>query len=332
MRRSRWPIGCGRRVLDRLPWARTSQTLPTAPGLLTFPANVTSANIVINITQDQIDEERERFRVVLVPLTDGTITEGKESRVVLIKDEHQENDPYRPTASLQLVSSGPVPENEGPVEFAIVLDRIWGREGRYEVELLPRPTRRPPRGSRAQGKEGDFEDSFASVILRIPAGQTRFEFSVPLYDDDVREEDETFLLQLTSPYDDSHQNDWRVQQGLGHHRRRRPYPAHRGGAVPFPQRQRPGIGARGLHPAGHYGHRVIPTDTLARRRFQRPLCARQTRWTWTPRCGSRFDPNSGATRAAGLDDFAPLEVEDDQGAFQEVESFDIVDPRRSDQR
>ena len=40
----------------------------------------------------------------------------------------------------------------------------------------------------------------------------------------------------------------------------------------------------------------------------------------------RFDPNSGATHAAGLDDFAPLEVEDDQGAFLEIESFDIAIP------
>ena len=40
----------------------------------------------------------------------------------------------------------------------------------------------------------------------------------------------------------------------------------------------------------------------------------------------QFDPNSGATHAAGLDDFAPLKVEDDQGAFQEVESFDIAIP------
>ena len=173
----------------------------STPGLLTFPANVTSANIVINITQDQIDEERERFRVVLVPLADGTITEGKESRVVRITDEHQENDPYRPTASLQLVSSGPVPENEGPVEFAIVLDRVWGREGRYEVEVLLDQSTATP-GFAALGKEGDFEEPLIR-ILRIPAGQTRFEFSVPLYDDDVREEDETFLLQLTSPYDDS---------------------------------------------------------------------------------------------------------------------------------
>ena len=174
----------------------------STPGLLTFPANVTSANIVINITQDQIDEDRERFRVVLVPLVDGTITEGKKSRVVLIKDEHQENDPCRPTASLQLVSSGPVPENEGPVEFAIVLDRVWGREGRYEVELLPDQLT-ATLGLAWLGKKGDFEYS-GIVIARIPAGQTRFEFSVPLYDDDVREEDETFQLQLSSSYDDSH--------------------------------------------------------------------------------------------------------------------------------
>ena len=40
----------------------------------------------------------------------------------------------------------------------------------------------------------------------------------------------------------------------------------------------------------------------------------------------RIDPNSGATHAAGLDDFEPLKVEDDQGAFGAVEAFDIVIP------
>ena len=293
------------------------------PGLLTFPANVTSANIVINITQDQIDEERERFRVVLVPLTDGTITEGKESRVVLIKDEHQENDPYRPTASLQLVSSGPVPENEGPVEFAIVLDRVWGREGRYEVELLLDQSTATP-GFAAQGKEGDFEEPLIR-ILRIPAGQTRFEFSVPLYDDDVREEDETFLLQLTSPYDDSFRTIGASNRALATIADDDRIPptevvlslSHNGSAlesVPegstqqditvtasFPQIRWPGDASNApLRPAD-----PLDVDTTVR---------------------VQVDPNSGATRAAGLDDFAPLEVEDDQGAFQEVESFDISIP------
>ena len=293
----------------------------STPGLLTFPANVTSANIVINITQDQIDEERERFRVVLVPLTDGTITEGKESRVVLVKDEHQDNDPYRPTASLQLVSSGPVPENEGPVEFAIVLDRVWGREGRYEVEVLLDQTTATP-GFAALGKEGDFEEPLIR-ILRIPAGQTRFEFSVPLYDDDVREEDETFLLQLTSPYDDSLRTIGTSNRALATIADDDRIPptevalslSHNGSAlesVPegstqqditvtasFPQIRWPGDASNApLRPAD-----PRDVDTTVR---------------------VRFDPNSGATHAAGLDDFAPLEVEDDQGAF--VESFDIAIP------
>ena len=297
----------------------------STPGLLTFPANVTSANIVINITQDQIDEERERFRVVLVPLTDGTITEGKESRVVLVKDEHQENDPYRPTASLQLVSSGPVPENEGPVEFAIVLDRVWGREGRYEVELLPDQLTATP-GLALIGKKGDFEYP-GIVIARIPAGQTRFEFSVPLYDDDVREEDETFQLQLSSSYDDSFRTIGTSNRALATIADDDRIPptevvlslSHNGSAlesVPegstpqditvtasFPQIRWPGDASNApLRPAD-------PRDVDTTVRVQ-------------------FDPNSGATHAAGLDDFAPLKVEDDQGAFQEVESFDIVIPAR----
>ena len=295
----------------------------STPGLLTFPANVTSANIVINITQDQIDEERERFRVGLVPLTDGMITEGKESRVVLVKDEHLENDPYRPTASLQLVSSGPVPENEGPVEFAIVLDRVWGREGRYEVEVLPDQSTATP-GFAALGKEGDFEEPLIR-ILRIPAGQTRFEFSVPLYDDDVREEDETFLLHLTSPYDDSFRTIGASNRALATIADDDRIPptevvlslSHNGSALEsapegstqqditvtalFPQIRWPGDASNApLRPAD-------PRDVDTTVRVQ-------------------FDPNSGATHAAGLDDFAPLEVEDDQGAFQEVEFFDIAIP------
>ena len=296
----------------------------STPGLLTFPAKVTSANIVINIIQDQIDEERERFRVDLVPLADGTITEGKNSRVVRIADEHQENDPYRPTANLQLVSSGPVPENEGPVEFAGVLDRVWGREGRYEVELLADQLTATP-GVSIDRQKGDFEDPLI-VVARIPAGQTRFEFSVPLYDDDVREEDETFQLQLTSSYDDSFRTIGTSNRALATISDDDRVPptevmlslSHNGSAL--------GFGARGLHPAGHYGHRVIsPRYAGQEDASNAPLRPADPRDVDTT-VRVQFDPNSGATHAAGLGDFAPLMVEDDQGAFQEVESFDIAIP------
>ena len=295
----------------------------STPGLLTFSANVTSANIVINITQDQIDEERERFRVDLVPLADGTITEGKNSRVVRIIDEHQDNDPYRPTASLQLVSSGPVPENEGPVEFAVVLDRVWGREGRYEVELLPDQLTATP-GVAGLGKKGDFENIFI-VIARIPAGQTRFEFSVPLYDDDVREEDETFQLQFSSSYDDSYRTIGAANKALATIADDDRVPpaevtlslSHNGSALESV-------------PEGSTQQDITVTASFPRIRWPgdasnaplRPADPRDVDTT----VRVQFDPNSGATHAAGLDDFEPLKVEDDQGAFQEVESFDIVIP------
>ena len=200
----------------------------STPGLLTFPANETSANIVINITQDQIDEERERFRVDLVPLADDTITEGKNSRVVLIADEHQDNDPYRPTASLLLVSSG-----AGPVE----LRRRPGPGVGHRRSVRDRTDRRPTDGQRggraARHQTGDFEDP-GVLVVRIPAGQTRYEFSVPLYDDDVREEDETFQLRLGSSYDDSFRTIGAMPyRCLGHHRRRRfRIPTHRGRRCP----------------------------------------------------------------------------------------------------
>ena len=295
----------------------------STPGLLTFPAKVTSANIVINITQDQIDEERERFRVDLVPLADGTITDGKESRVVRITDEHQDNDPYRPTASLLLVSADPTPENAGSVDFAIVLDRVWGEDARFEVELDAHDNLTATPAIATLGKTGDFEERL--IHAAIPAGQTRFEFSLALYDDDVREEDETFQMLLSSSITKSYKlvgDDDTVLVTIADDDRVPPTEvvlslSHNGGALEsapegstqqditvtasFPQIRWPGDASNApLRPAD-----PRDVDTTVR---------------------VRFDPNSGATHAAGLDDFAPFKVEDDQGDFGEVESFDIVIP------
>ena len=297
----------------------------STPGLLTFPANVTSANIVINITQDQIDEERERFRVDLVPFTDGTITERKNSRVVRIIDEHQENDPYRPTASLQLVSADPTPESADSVDFAVVLDRVWGREGRYEVELDAHDNLTATPAFSRLGQTGDFEAPDGLIHATIPAGQTRFEFSLTLYDDDVREEDETFQLLLTSPYVDSFRTIGTSNTALATIADDDRIPpaevvmslSHNGSALEsVPE----GSSQRDITVTASFPQIRWPGDASnAPLRPADPRGVDTTVWV-------RFDPNSGATHAAGLDDFAPLRVEDDQGAFQEVESFDIAIP------
>ena len=259
----------------------------------------------------------------LVPLADGTITEGKNSRVVLIKDEHQENDPYRPTASLLLVSADPTPENAGSVDFAIVLDRVWGEDARFEVELDAHDNLTATPAIATLGKTGDFEERL--IHAAIPAGQTRFEFSLALYDDDVREEDETFQMLLSSSITKSYKlvgDDDTVLVTIADDDRVPPTEvvlslSHNGGALEsapegstqqditvtasFPQIRWPGDASNApLRPAD-----PRDVDTTVR---------------------VRFDPNSGATHAAGLDDFAPFKVEDDQGDFGEVESFDIVIP------
>ena len=294
------------------------------PGVITFEEIETEKTITIDILGGQIDEARDQFRVTLVPPEGVLVEEDKKYRTVVINDHAPSPGvSYRPTASLQLVSSGPVPENEGPVEFAIVLDRVWGREGRYEVELLPDQLTATPR-SAWLGTEGDFEDP-GIVILRIPAGQTRFEFSVPLYDDDVREEDEAFQLLLGSSLGNFYATIGTPNKALA--------------TIADDDRIPPTEVALSLSrndrtllsvDEGSSRRDITVTASFPRIHWQgdasnaplRPADPRDVDTT----VRVQFDPNSGATHAAGLDDFEPLKVEDDQGAFGAVEAFDIVIP------
>ena len=316
-----WPTGFrSYSPVEGVDYADNSAT----PGVITFGENETEKTITIDILGDQIDEAKEQFLVTLVPPEGVLVEEHKRTRIVVINDTNPPpGESYRPTASLQLVSSGPVPESEGPVEFAIVLDREWGIDARYEVDLTFDQLTATP-GIARLGKKGDFEDP-GVLVVRIPAGQTRFEFSIPLYDDDVREEDETFQLLLGSSIDKSFRTIGPSNTALATIADDDRVPptevvlslSHNSSAlesVPegstqqditvtalFPQIRWPGDAANApLRPAD-----PRDVDTTVR---------------------VRFDPNSGATHAAGLDDFAPLEVEDDQGAFLEIESFDIAIP------
>ena len=317
-----WPTGFrSYSPVEGVDYADNSAT----PGVITFGENETEKTITIDILGDQIDEAKEQFLVTLVP-PEGVLVveEDKRTRIVVINDATPPpEESYQPTASLQLVSSGPVPESEGPVEFAIVLDREWGIDGRYEVEVLLDQLTATP-GIARSGKKGDFEDP-GVLVVRIPAGQTRFEFSIPLYDDDVREEDETFQLLLGSSIDksfrtigpsntalatiadDDHIPPTEVELSLSHRGRALasvPEGSNRRKitvTASFAQVHWPGDAANALlHPAD-----PLDVDTTVR---------------------VQVDPNSGATHAAGLDDFEPLRMEDDLGEFQVVESFDIVIP------
>ena len=169
----------------------------TTPGILTFEADETEKYITIDILGDQIDEQQELFRVTLVPPEGVLLQTDKENRAVSIVDrDPPEGTSYLPTASLELVSADPVPENAGTVDFAVVLDREWGLDARFEVEVDAHNNLTATPANTALGRTGDFEARLIHAV--IPAGQTRFEFSIALHDDDVREEDETFKMLLGS--------------------------------------------------------------------------------------------------------------------------------------
>ena len=290
------------------------------PGIITFGRNQSEATISFHIIDDEIDEDRERFQVALIPSEGVLVPAASSTRVVVIIDAHQSNDPYRPTASLQLASSGAVPEDQGSIVFAVVLDREWGRNAQYKVELLPDQLTATP-VSTGSDIPGDFEDP-GTVRVYIPAGETRAEFSVTLYDDDVREEDETFKLQLGSSdvatartigatstalatiADDERIPPAEVVLSLTHMDRvleSVPESADRSEVTVtayFPEVRWPGDPSDApLRPAD-----PRDVDTVVR---------------------VQVDPNSGA---ANLVDFKPLKVKDAQGIFKKVESFDILIP------
>ena len=124
---------------------------------------------------------------------------AKRNRVVaIVNRDPPSGESYLPTASLELVSADPTPESAGSVDFAVVLNRVWGEDARFEVELDAHDNLTATPAFSRLGQTGDFEAPDGLIHATIPAGQTRFEFSLTLYDDDVREEDETFQMLLGS--------------------------------------------------------------------------------------------------------------------------------------
>ena len=169
------------------------------PGILTFAPNETAKNITIDILGDEIDEQREQFRVTLVPPEGVLVEAAKRNRAVaIVNRDPPSGESYKPTASLELVSADPTPESAGSVDFAVVVDRVWGEDARFEVELDAHDNLTATPAFSRLGQTGDFEAPDGLIHATIPAGQTRFEFSLTLYDDDVREEDETFQMLLSS--------------------------------------------------------------------------------------------------------------------------------------
>ena len=293
------------------------------PGILTFAANETEKNITIDILGDEVDEQNELFRVTLVPPEGVLVEVEKRDRVVAIVDaDPPTGTSYTPTASLELVSADPTPESAGSVDFAVVLDRVWGEDARFEVELDAHDNLTATPAFPRLRQTGDFEAPDGLIHATIPAGQTRFEFSLTLYDDDVREEDETFQMLLGSSLTKFHRqigNENKVLVTIADDDFVEPT------GVELALTSNNGVfdsvaedsNRQNISVTASFPQIRWPTD--ASDAPMRPADPRDVDTT----VRVEFD---SANSAAAQTDLERFQVADSQGTFQDVESFDIVVP------
>ncbi len=142
---------------------------------VTIPAGETAGEVVIPITDDTLDEEDEIFTV------DGTVTSGNTdntdpSGTVTLTD----ND-GAPTVTIEDVI---VDEGAGTVTIPVTLSNPSDEDTVIEIVTTT-------------GTAGEDDYTETIVTVTIPAGETTGEVVIPITDDMLDEDDETFTVDGT---------------------------------------------------------------------------------------------------------------------------------------
>ena len=181
-----------------------------APGVV----NLYCSNPTYTVTQADVDAGEVTIRATA---TDGT-TESNELEFRMMYQPSQEltfGQRYEvtegqvddfdlevtPIVSIEPTREEPVYESDGFFEFDVVLSRASGHVIE-EVEIyMPGEGTAKPGNSGDAYKPGDDYVALGARVVRFAPGQTRRTVSVPIYDDDVVEDDETFVIELQQQAD-----------------------------------------------------------------------------------------------------------------------------------
>ena len=161
-------------------------------GTLTFTPGQTTQTVSVPILTDELNEPKERFRVQFSNPRHAQLP--RNSALVTIVDAP--NPDNKPVVSIEPTREGPVYESAGFFDFDVVLSRTSGHV-LTDVEIyMPGKGSAKPGRTAAEYESGDDYVALGARAVRFEPGQTRRTVSVPLYDDDVVEPDETFVIQL----------------------------------------------------------------------------------------------------------------------------------------
>jgi hypothetical protein len=144
-------------------------------GTLVFPAGTTSLTVSVPVTSDALDEEDETLQIVLSNAVH--VTAGSAGTVTIVDDDEL------PSISVASLS---VPEEAGTAELTATLSAPSGREMRIDYSTAD--------GTAVAG--ADYTAKSGTLVF--PAGTTSLTVSVPVTNDVLDEDDETFQVVLSN--------------------------------------------------------------------------------------------------------------------------------------
>ncbi|XP_068617051.1 adhesion G-protein coupled receptor V1 [Brachionichthys hirsutus] len=162
-------------------------------GNITFAVGQTSANIIINVSEDDVPELDESFTVSLVNISHGRLGDRTSATLTVLASD----DPYGVFVFSNVTRSVRLPESNSAVSLAILRQR--GLMGQVRVtyrtltEAEPDPYRTPGVGRATEVR--DFIPLLDSVVFM--ANQSEASITLRVLDDEDPERDESVFVKLT---------------------------------------------------------------------------------------------------------------------------------------
>ena len=149
-------------------------------GTVVFPPGTTSQTVAVPVLSDDLDEDDETFTVTLSDAENAALADGEATGTITDDD-----DP--PVLMLHGPANAAREGQDASVAFTATLLPASGREVTVSYAALDGTAAAP----------GDFTAPEANAALTFAPGETSKTVRVPIIDDDLDEEDETFTVMLS---------------------------------------------------------------------------------------------------------------------------------------
>ncbi|WP_108652172.1 retention module-containing protein [Dongshaea marina] len=152
---------------------------------VTIPAGQLSAEVSVAIIDDALSEKNEDYTVELTGTFGGESRLGQQTSVetTILDDKGRDKDGPR----VKLFGPEEVGESDGEAVYTVQLTKVSEQDITVKLKYIEGTAE----GSGVDYSEGDLQ-------VTIPAGQLSAEVSVPITDDALSEDDETFTVKLKS--------------------------------------------------------------------------------------------------------------------------------------